>query len=127
MQKRILALLMTALLCTVTGCNVKKITDETPGAAQSAEKTATAQPLRREDALGNPVRTMYAEGAFVSAEAGKLIVEVDGTPREFSLSQRATNDVSGLGIVAGTRLIVNYNVLEDGTEEAESLEKIIAE
>lgn len=127
MQKIILAVLTATLLCTAAGCNVVKMDNGAGSAVKSPETTASAKPLRREDMLGNPVQTEYVDGTFVSADGGQLTVETADGNRNFSMSERATNDVSALGFTAGTRLIVNYNVLADGTEEAESLEKIVAE
>jgi len=56
-----------------------------------------------------------------------MTIESNGTLQEFYLSGRAANDITSLGIRQGTRIIVNYNVREDGTREAESIEKIVAE
>jgi len=58
---------------------------------------------------------------------GKLVIEDAGKTRVFLLTERAARDVTSLGIGKGMRVIVNYNTLADGGEEAESVEKIIVE
>lgn len=97
-----------------------------PGAA-GGDATPTPTPAQRVDVHHNPILTEYAEGTFIRTEDGKLILDENGAPHAFTLSARAANDVTALEIQEGTRIIVNYNILADGTEEAESLEKILAE
>ena len=125
MQKLLLATLLAALVCTSAGCNARRtVGDLKP---DGEEKTETQVQPERVDGLHNPILTKYAEGDFAKVENGKLYVDENGTTRAFSLSERAKKDIQVLGVGAGSRIIVNYNVLADGTEEAESLEKILSE
>lgn len=127
MRKIVLAALLAALVCTAAGCNAKRTTGGLMPGAESGEQAPTATPVERVDTLNNPILTEYAEGTFIKAEDGKLRIDENGVPHEFTLSARAANDVTVLEIQEGNRIIVNYNILEDGTEEAESLEKILSE
>ncbi len=127
MRKIIPAVLAMALVCSAAGCNAKRSTGGLVPGAENAENEPTHTPVQRVDAQYNPILTEYAEGAFIRAEDGKLFLDESGVPHEFTLSARAANDVTALDISEGTRIIVNYNILADGTEEAESLEKILSE
>ncbi len=143
MQKIILAALVAALVCTTAGCKPKQTADGVPSpGVESAQPQATSTaeetgaptvapepttPLPRVDVMGNPIETGYAEGTFVKIEDERLFLDENGKERQFALTERAKNAVSVLGIGEGARIIVNFNTLEDGTEEAESIEKIIVE
>ncbi len=127
MQTIRLAALAAALLCTATGCS--KTTAPPPGESPAVQEAAPqpTEPPKRADLLGNPILTSYAEGEFSEEADGKLIMHTDAGTREFLLTERSKNDIVSLDIRPGTRIIVNYNVLEDGSEEAESLEVLIEE
>ncbi len=125
MRKILIVTLLAAFVFMGTGCNTRRtIGDLTP---DGGEQTKTEKQPDRVDGLQNPILTKYAEGNFVKRENGKLYVDENGTTRTFSLSERAGKDIQVLGLQEGNRIIVNYNVLEDGSEEAESLEKILSE
>lgn len=120
------AALMAALLCTAAGCSKTEAPSSVSPAVQETAPVPT-EPPKREDLLGNPILTSYAEGTFSEKADGKLIMQTDAGTRIFLLTERSANDIDSLGIRQGTRIIVNYNVLEDGSEEAESLEVLLEE
>ena len=122
MKKLIVGMMTAALL--LSGCNVKVIKAPETGTVTEVNPTPD---VPRVDTKGEPIKTGYAEGAFVKAEAGLLHLEAEGKTREFVMTKRAEQDLSVLELKAGDRMIVNIGTLEDGRETAESLEKIIAE
>ncbi len=122
MQKILMISLAAALLLTCAGCKARL-----SGEAGPEETTPAYGDLPRVDGLHNPILTKYAEGSFIKAENGELYLDEKGEEHVFALSARAEKDVQALGFAEGDRMIVNYNILEDGTEEAESLEKILSE
>lgn len=116
-------LLAAALLCTVmlSGCNVQKI----PGNSPHAPTPSPSDTPPRLDVSGNVITTEYAEGEFVKAEEDILTMTENGQTRQFRLSARAKKHISVLGIGEGTRIIVNYNRVDEGMAEAISLEKLL--
>lgn len=127
MQKIQAVLLAALLLCAAGGCARQTESTPSPTPPAAAETPVPTEPVVRKDVLGNLIQTSYAEGTFSEIVDGKLIVEENGKTRVFLLTERAARDVTSLGIEKGMRVIINYNVLEDGGEEAESVEKIILE
>ena len=123
MQTIRFAALLMAVLCMLTGCSTERGAGNAPDATPA---DAVSEPVRA-DMLGNPIKTAYADGTFVKLADGAITVESGGSTRKFALTDRAKNDITSLGIQSGMRIIVNYNVRTDGIEEAESIEKIVAE
>ena len=119
MHKTWVALTICAVL--LSGCNVHKI----PGDAPTNTPEATNM-LPRFDVAGNIITTVYAEGEFIKAEEGVLYMTEKGEERRFRLSARAEKDIEVLEITEGTKIIVNYNRVDEGQEaEAISLEKLL--
>ena len=121
MQKILTIFLAAALLLTCSGCKAR------PSGGDGMPEAPAYGDLDRVDTQKNPILTKYAEGNFIKAENGKLSLKEGEKEHVFTLTARAEKDIEVLGIQKGDRMIVNFNILEDGTEEAESLEKILSE
>ena len=119
MHRKIGAGLLALCLLTVPGCGRHY-------ASQHSMPTATAKP-HRTDLLGNPITTEYAVGTFLRENGEAFFADIDGRTEGYILSDRAKKDIASLGILEGTRIIINFTTLETGERQADSLEKILAE
>ncbi len=112
---------LTVCAVLLTGCNVQKIPGDAPAATPEPTNI-----LPRLDVSGNIITTVYAEGEFIKAEEGILFMTEKGKERKFRLSPRAEKDITVLKITEGTKIIVNYNRVDEGQEAvALSLEKLL--
>ena len=120
---------LVAMVFVLAGCNVQKIPNQAEGNAPAITPSATPGAtnfLPRLDVSGNIITTVYAEGVFIKAEDGTLFMTENGKERKFILSARAEKDITALKITEGTKIIVNYNRVDEGQEaEALSLEKLL--
>lgn len=118
---------LTVCAVLLSGCNVHKIPGDAPtNTPEATNKPTPTNMLPRLDVSGNIITTIYAEGEFIKAEEGVLYMTEKGKERTFRLSARAEKDITALKITEGTKIIVNYNRVDEGQEaEALSLEKLL--
>ncbi len=119
MHTKLFAVLLALILVLPAGC-AKRYSSE------HSVPTATPRP-HRVDLAGNPITQEYTDGTFLRVEGNTLFAETDGKEKTFILSERAEGDLAALGIAEGTRMIINYTLLESGELQADSLEKILSE
>ena len=142
MKKTTLLICIIAALLCFTSCGKKNLTENPSQATEQAEDSADKSDVKvNDDGIevdengstkisvgGDKMSETSFAGTVNVVEEDKITLIVDGKEEfEFTLSEKAKKDIEHFDVKMGTRVVIDFESLSDGTRNALNVNLIKSE